>query len=764
MADRVEIELEVLAKKALDSVEKFSKQAQDQLDGINLNTTVSAINAGFELLGKIVRPVFNIIEAGFSKSAEQALEAEKATIALANALRVSGEFSADAVRQFEDLAAAIQKTTTVTDEAVLGAVTLAKSYGLSNTEAKNVIKVATDLSARLGIDLNSATEKVAKTMTGFVDRDLGRMIGGLKGLSKEQLIAGEGLKLIQDRVKGSAEALSNSFGGALQQAKNSFNEVFEQFGKAVISAPEFTRAIKSLAEQFATLAVEVARLAPDIAIITGEIIRLSLAAVTTALKIEKFAFQVIAGIKAFIGSAVSAIGGLLDIIPGFIDFLVFDVDRGVKKISESLARLNPANFFKSAAAASGQVAKTFDPFIDASKRVQDALAATGKSAETFNKKLGVDSGAAAAIRKSALEREKVESDFQAKKIELEKLGLTEIQKLNLDFAKQKELINKAAAFGFIKSEEAKNKLLLGLEKDQIEKIRAIREKENQKFATGGLGALIGTAVKGQQITKENTQAAAVGFTATILKGAEGAKQLVASTIGAVADAIIPGIGGVVSEIIGVLAQGPEKVKEMVTSFAKSLPDIIKNIVQAIPALIEALVTELPPALAKTMPFVALNFAESLIKNMPKIVAGFAKGLVDAAKAFVDELIHQITTVGGLFGGGNGGAIGSGGFLKGDITVGRVLADAFTLGLNEVFGNPFGFADGGRIPDLPQFNNDRFPARLSAGEQVLSKDLSSRLDSFLSGSGNQPSVIQVNIGQRELARVLLDLNRNGFRTA
>jgi hypothetical protein len=56
--------------------------------------------------------------------------------------------------------------------------------------------------------------------------------------------------------------------------------------------------------------------------------------------------------------------------------------------------------------------------------------------------------------------------------------------------------------------------------------------------------------------------------------------------------------------------------------------------------------------------------------------------------------------------------------------------------------------------------------LSAGEQVLGRDLSSQLEDFLSGQSgqSQPVTINLQVGQEQLARVLLNINRSGFRTA
>ena len=50
MADKLQIELEVLAKKALASVQEFTKDAQKTLGSISVSSLVTGINQGFELV------------------------------------------------------------------------------------------------------------------------------------------------------------------------------------------------------------------------------------------------------------------------------------------------------------------------------------------------------------------------------------------------------------------------------------------------------------------------------------------------------------------------------------------------------------------------------------------------------------------------------------------------------------------------------------------------------------------------------------------
>jgi len=110
-------------------------------------------------------------------------------------------------------------------------------------------------------------------------------------------------------------------------------------------------------------------------------------------------------------------------------------------------------------------------------------------------------------------------------------------------------------------------------------------------------------------------------------------------------------------------------------------------------------------------------------------------ITDAMKEAGGELASLLT--GGLVGGGDEG----GGFLS-------------KL-------NPF--AEGGVVP--AGFPNDTFPAGLTSGETVLTPD---QLKKILSGrsesAGEQNLTILLQIGEQELSRVILNLNRQGFRTA
>lgn len=242
------------------------------------------------------------------------------------------------------------------------------------------------------------------------------------------------------------------------------------------------------------------------------------------------------------------------------------------------------------------------------------------------------------------------------------------------------------------------------------------------------------------------------FISTLSEGANGAAKALSKAFGLIADSILPGIGGTVSSIVDLLAQSPEKVRETIQGFFDALPvvfetiisnldDLIisfaKGMISAAPKMIKAMITEMPKA------------ARALIKELPSIAMELVKGLAEAL----------FEVVKGFLGGGDSGIPIIGGVVD--------VVGGFLGGI----GDFLGFADGGTISgQVPAgYQNDTFPAMLTSGETVIDRNLTARLDNFLSKSSSSNSnqgtaIINIKIGEEQMANVLVNLNRQGFRTA
>jgi uncharacterized protein YidB (DUF937 family) len=171
-------------------------------------------------------------------------EAEKAVSGLDNALLTAGASVSTVSPQFQALATQLQKTTTFSDEAVMGVESLLLSFdGLSGTTIKRATESVLDLATRMGIDAPSAAKMLGKALSDPVDGLTALQKAGVKfndnekDIMKALIETGHGLdaqNMILDKVKekfgGAAEAARNNFGGALEGLKNAFGDLLEAKG------------------------------------------------------------------------------------------------------------------------------------------------------------------------------------------------------------------------------------------------------------------------------------------------------------------------------------------------------------------------------------------------------------------------------------------------------------------------------------------------------------------------------------------------------
>lgn len=722
MAKQV-IEVEILAvlKEATKSVKEFSKDAQKQLDSISFKTAVSAINDGFELIEKTAGRAFDAVKGFIGDAITEATEGEEALTRVANSMRLVGDFTETAVEDFKSFADALQETTTNSDDAVLSALALAKNFGLTNAQAKQATAAAVDFAAATGKDLDSAVQAVARTFTGFVEKDLAKYAPALKQASAEQLVLGEGARVIGERFKGFAEALGNTFQGSLTKTRNGFNNLLETIGELIISNPVLIQSIQIIGDVFKELTSEV-----------------------TANKeqIGAFISETIKGVAALTPAVIQAVKGI-DIVLTSIKNLFQVVGMGIGGLLASAQQAFSGDFDGAKQTVKDLGNDILDVYRKSQERQKGFYDPLIKAAET----------ASARIQQIGLgDLKKGEIKVTVKKSDAQIIG---------------DLMEQALANGGDKL------------KKQIEDAFNEQKKVVETLAKNPLANLFPAAKPGDKLPfspqQQNAIATGAGALNSVLGGAAGAQNLFKGLASAAADALVPGLGAVAGEIIGVLSQGPEKVKQMIQEFAAAVPDIIEAIILSIPVLIEELSKAIPQiierlterlpeivrALAEAMPDVAVALAlqmprisialvEGIIKGIPDIIAGFVEGLVGAAGDFVDALIDAITGVGGDIWGGITGQ-DSGGIFEGIPILGGI-------------GDIFGFATGGTVPDVPRYANDGFgPIMAEGGEEIIDKTTSKQLREFLAGqTGNQTIVIQV--GQQELARTILNLNRGGFRLA
>lgn len=228
-----------LAKNAKES----SKEASSELSSI--------LGSSFTKLGLMAAGAGAAIGAAlFSKaSVRAAMEAEAGIQRMNQSLANAGRYSEETSKSFQNLAAEIQRTTTIEDDTVFSLAALANNFAKTDQQAQNLTKAAIELSAATGKDLSSSVEILGKTLSGSAGL-LSKQIPELQGFTKEQLKAGAAIDAVLSRFGGSAASQVNTFSGALSQAKNAFGDMQEELGNFIVKDKVVVALIKSIADSF----------------------------------------------------------------------------------------------------------------------------------------------------------------------------------------------------------------------------------------------------------------------------------------------------------------------------------------------------------------------------------------------------------------------------------------------------------------------------------------------------------------------------------
>lgn len=150
-------------------------------------------------------------------------------------------------------AAQLQSKSIYGDETIIEQQAFLAALGLTERQIGATINAAVQLSAALGMDLNSATRNLAKTYSGLAG-ELGESIPALRNLTKEQMRAGGAIEYVNANYKGFAETAAQTGMGPLQQLKNSLGDLAEQFGMVLVPIiQKLANKLKEIAERFQQL-------------------------------------------------------------------------------------------------------------------------------------------------------------------------------------------------------------------------------------------------------------------------------------------------------------------------------------------------------------------------------------------------------------------------------------------------------------------------------------------------------------------------------
>lgn len=213
----------------LGNTAKEAKEAEAAT--LQMGTAMKAVGAGAAVL----------LAAGLRKVVVESIDAQYAQAQLVAALRSTQGASRQTITSLNDQAAALQRMTTYSDEAVASAqsilLTFTKIGGDTFPEATAAV---VDMAARMGGDLKGAALQLGKALNDPVEgisaltrvgvsftesqKDVIKNFVETNNLAAAQAVI---LRELQVEFGGSAAAARNTLGGALEGLKNSFGELFE---------------------------------------------------------------------------------------------------------------------------------------------------------------------------------------------------------------------------------------------------------------------------------------------------------------------------------------------------------------------------------------------------------------------------------------------------------------------------------------------------------------------------------------------------------
>jgi hypothetical protein len=801
--DKVTLVVDLDAKDSVAALDLFGKESAKVVQKAEQDNKriKKSFDEGFGSLGAQLKGAiagylsFQAVLKGF----QEAVAAENNVRALGAAIAATGEFSKQGLDSLVEYANQLSDLTGIDDDAVVSSLKLAKSFGITNEQAKELVTAASNLSAVTGKDLDTTTKQLGQTLDGTIGKlaDLGPEF---RSLTKEQAQNFEVIKKINSQYENFGAVLGEGLAGSLNKLKNASDDAFKDLGGAFAQDAGLQQGLKDLifvVKQAGPVFAGLAR--------------------ATLPVVKGLSIGLIAVFEAFVGvtrDILKIVGVFSSSARGYskdLDALVASLDTtisGLIKAGEaSEEAVTPADKFNS---------KMQEVSDSAAKVGKSAVAGTAEARTAFEgllktlENVGLDE--IGIVRKTENERLKIIEDALNKRSISEK-----------DAVKARVLIERDAADKIGAIQSKRQKIEDDIYKEQLATDKAIREEiqqnadKAQKDAEEAAAKLKADVQAASQnpanlintgVNSSTAAGAGVGLLNQATRGKAGSVDLVAGIAGNLADLILPGIGGAVASLASFLATATkDQIRDLVKGFVESIPEIIKAIVENLPVLIEALAEAfskpefwvgLIEALAIAFRVLTVNLPIAIAQGIFKVIGGLFRPVQDAlgrlqnalgsfgngfksalepltnALTFVKDalmqlaqpiidLIDAVKNPGGAFGGGGGD------------------------GLVAEFGQSIGFSKGGIVPryyangGFVSRGTDTVPAMLTPGELVAPVDLTKRLDEYINPEEKAaeqamlsaiyaqvmaPIVVrtEAKVNQSAFADIILQLNRQNARLA
>lgn len=584
--DKIRLEIDVDAKKAQSEIDAFGK---------NSAKIVSSAEKDFKSFGSSAKNSFSSVATAFAsvtagllafkKAIGEATESEKAIRSLSFAIAGTGEFSKEAIEGLQGFAESLSDLTGIDDDVVVSQLALAKSFGISNDQAKELVKAAANLSAVTGQDLESSVRQLGGTFDGTLGK-IANLGPEFRNLTQEQIENGAAIDLLNKKYPDAAKSLGDSFEGSLNRLTNQFNDAFKVIGQEILGDPTIRNSIDQIGKSFASLA-------PIISSVTKAIIT---------------------GFKVIVTGASSVAGVFTGVFADLADSV------GLDQIASGLRNVSIATL---------EVATNLGDFSTATDSAKDSASALDKTLQTVSKNAeGFGNKASKSAIKAAEAFKKAQEDAQRF-----------INDLILKTGSSVEIAGKKAGEAFAKVDDLVNKGLITEQQAQEARL-AIVSEVNEKIVEDSdktIKKILEAEEKANaEREKFTTLATTAGQSAIAGGDAQAQKKNVGSVVTSVASAFGPIFGGIASFASSIASLTKEQAKEFIKGFVEAIPEFVIALVENIPELIQGFIE----ALAK--PELWQRVAVAFVRAAAFAILGpFANIIANALSKFGPEILAKI---------------------------------------------------------------------------------------------------------------------------
>lgn len=671
VATRLRSSLDRAARSMKDFGSRVTRGFKSLLDSLFSVKSLIVGIAGFVVARKMIN--------GISGFTDAAAASEDAVNRLNSSLRLAGDYSKDASSDMQAFAAQMQRTTTVAADQALELMSLAKSYGATNEQAKAMTQAAADLSVETGKSIEESLRRLGRSLKGSVG-DLGNLGKGFRQLTEDQLKAGAAIDLTIQRFGGSAEAAAQTFSGARTQLATAFGDIKTALGQIITDNPVVIELMQSLKSAFEDLAATITANQDSVRSFVNDIIR-------EVIDLTPNAVRILGGLgKGFISIARA----ILAASRNAMDFYRFIVDGG-DSVADALKLIsNPINAIVIGLTAVKQVglenalskqeaeAKKLnlqlfqlrkhweqgrisqEEFHDAARDVRDQMIENRDEVSRLTSELKIlqDVGQMAAIE--------IEADTEEFKRKLQEAAQTALKtedilvraELGIDAATEALATRLEGVAAAVKA--APNSKGTGAggpsspqsELPWFEKFSNFISENTPDWvsdigsAFSEFGDAVSKATPGWVKEMGGSILGSIGK--NIGGGVKGGQAVVGDTIGAGITAMgIPGgemIGGLATQLAGATK---EEAKQMAKDFAKGITEGVIALAENAPIFVEALAENAGPIITALVA-AGPKLSMALIAESPKIAMSLITQLVEGIRYQLGKLGEVFTNLGAGF--------------------------------------------------------------------------------------------------------------------